>query len=357
MAELGLYGLTRVYWSMFAAALGHPHVITALLVTLGLLTAVIGALYCFRERHIKRLLAFSTISHAGMFLCGVGLLTPLGLAGAALYVAGHALIKAALFLCTGIVLHRLGSVNETALHGRGRILRVTGAVFTLAALGLADLPPFATFLGKGWIEDSLAAGGHAWIIAVLLACSVLVGGAVLRVAGGVFYGLGDAPGEDPQMAAQASEEKSETDRGRRRTPVTMLIPAAVLTLAGLGVTLIPRLGPALAAAAARFQDQAAGNATVLTGTARLHPVAPAVLGSAGVTLASVLLGAGSAAGALLLAGTALYRRRLPVLRGFTPGPGPARFAERFQSGVVNDYVTWLVLGVAAIGGALALAIR
>jgi multicomponent Na+:H+ antiporter subunit D len=357
MAELGLYGLTRVYWSMFAAALGHPHVITALLLTLGLLTAVIGALYCFRERHIKRLLAFSTISHAGMFLCGVGLLTPLGLAGAALYVAGHALIKAALFLCTGIVLHRLGSVNETALHGRGRILRVTGVVFTLAALGLADLPPFATFLGKGWVEDSSAAGGHAWIIAILLACSVLVGGAVLRVAGGVFYGLGDPPGEAPQMAAQASEEKSETDRGQRRTPVTMLVPAAVLTLAGLGGTLIPRIGPAMAAAAARFQDQAAGNATVLTGATGLHPVAPAVLGSAGITLASVLLGAGSAAGALLLAGAALYRRRLPVLRGVRPGPGLARLAEQFQSGVVNDYVTWLVLGVAAIGGALALAIR
>jgi multicomponent Na+:H+ antiporter subunit D len=357
MAELGLYGLTRVYWSMFAAALGHPHVITALLVTLGLLTAVTGALYCYRERHIKRLLAFSTISHAGMFLCGVGLLTPLGLAGAALYVAGHALIKAALFLCTGIVLHRLGSVNETALHGRGRILRVTGVVFTLAALGLADLPPFATFLGKGWIEDSSAAGGHAWIIAILLACSVLVGGAALRVAGGVFYGLGDPPGEDPQMAAQASEEKSETDRGRRRTPVTMLLPAAVLTLAGLGVALLPRIGPAVAVAAARFQDQAGGRATVLAGAHGWHRVASAVPGSAGITLGSVLLGAGSAAGALLLAGAALYRRRLPVLRGFEPGPGPARFAERFQSGVVNDYVTWLVLGVAGIGGTLALAIR
>ena len=49
-----------------------------------------------------------------MFLTGIALLTPLGLAGAAVYVLGHALVKAALFLCTGIVLHRLGSVNEPA---------------------------------------------------------------------------------------------------------------------------------------------------------------------------------------------------------------------------------------------------
>ena len=218
MVELGLYAVARVYWSMFGQALGRPHVITAVFVTLGLLTAVVGALFCFRERHLKRLLAFSTISHAGMFLTGVGLLTPLGLAGTAVYVAGHALVKAALFLSVGIVLHRLGSVNETALHGRGRQLRVTGVVFTLAAFGLADLPPFATFLGKGWIEDSGAARGLTWITVVLVACSVLVGGAVLRVAGGVFYGLGDPPGEDPQMAAESWRRPARRTRasgGRR----------------------------------------------------------------------------------------------------------------------------------------------
>ena len=163
MVELGLYGIARVYWSMFGQALGHRAAISHVFLALGVLTAVVGALFCFRERHIKRLLAFSTISHAGMFLAGIALLTPLGLAGTAVYVAGHGLVKAALFLCTGIILHRLGSVNETWLHGRGRRLRVTGVVFTLAGLGLADLPPFATFLGKGWIDDSAAAHGLPWV--------------------------------------------------------------------------------------------------------------------------------------------------------------------------------------------------
>ena len=113
MVELGLYGIARVYWSMFGQALGHRAAISHLFLALGVLTAVVGALFCFRERHIKRLLAFSTISHAGIFLAGIALLTPLGLAGTAIYVAGHGLVKAALFLCVGIVLHRLGSVNET----------------------------------------------------------------------------------------------------------------------------------------------------------------------------------------------------------------------------------------------------
>jgi multicomponent Na+:H+ antiporter subunit D len=358
MVELGLYGIARVYWSMFGQALGHRSVITGVLVTLGLLTAVVGALFCFRERHLKRLLAFSTISHAGMFLTGIGLLTPLGLAGAALYVVGHALVKAALFLCVGIVLHRLHSVNETALHGRGRRLPITGVIFTLAALGLSDLPPFATFLGKGWIEDSAGARGMIWVSVLFVASSVLVGGAVLRVAGGVFYGLGDPPSEDPEMAEEASEETSETGEAKQRTPLTMIVPAAVLVVAALGVMFAPRLGPAVEAAAVRFQDQAGYNATVLSGAHVTHPAAIAPAEHTGVTVADVTTGAGSAAGAVLLAFLALYWRRLPVLRrGFEPGTGLTAPIKRFQSGVLNDYVTWIVIGLACLGGVLAFSIR
>ncbi|MDX6343783.1 MAG: multicomponent Na+:H+ antiporter subunit, partial [Trebonia sp.] len=231
MVELGLYGIARVYWSVFGAALGHRAAISHVFLVLGVLTAIVGALFCFRERHVKRLLAFSTISHSGMFLAGFALLTPLGLAGAALSVLAHAFVKGALFLGAGIVLHRLHSVNETWLHGRGKHLRVTGVMFTLAALGLADLPPFGTFLGKGWITDSV--GGGPWLAAVFCTCSVLTAGAVLRFAGGVFYGLGDPPEEDPGMAAEANEETGETESGRQRTPLTMLVPPCVLVALGV----------------------------------------------------------------------------------------------------------------------------
>ncbi len=358
MVELGLYGIARVYWSMFGQALGHRAAIMATFEALGLLTAVTGALFCFRERHIKRLLAFSTISHAGLFLAGIALLTPLGFAGVAVYVAGHALVKAALFLCVGIVLHRLGTVNESSLHGLGRPLRLTGIVFTVAAFGLADLPPFATFLGKAWIEDTGSALGMAWITAVFVVASVIVGGAVLRVAGGVFYGLGDAPGEDPQMASESSEETSETDLAKHRTPVTMILPAAALAVAALGLGIVPHLGGVVETAAVRFQDQAGYDATVLSGAHLAHPVALHKPEAAAVTLSSVLIAAGSAIGSVLLAGAALYWRRLPLLRrGFEPGAGWVRPIRRVQSGVVNDYVTWIVVGLACVGGALAVAIR
>jgi multicomponent Na+:H+ antiporter subunit D len=358
MVELGLYGIARVYWSMFGDALGHRTPITSVLEVLGLATAIVGALFCFRERHIKRLLAFSTISHSGLFLTGIALLTPLGLAGAAVYVIGHALAKAALFLCVGVVLHRLGSVNESWLHGRGRRLRVTGLVFTVAAFGLADMPGFATWLGKGWIEDSGYALGRPWITVLFVAASILVGGAVFRVAGGVFYGIGDAPGEDPAMAGGADEETGETASGRGHTPLSMLGPAAVLALGGLAVGLIPNLGRAVEAAVVRFQDEPAYNAAVLHGAHLAHPVALSPPEPTIVTLPSLLTGFGSVAASIALALVALYWRRLPVLRrGLEPGAGLAGVIRGLQSGVVNDYVTWIVFGLACIGGALALAIR
>jgi multicomponent Na+:H+ antiporter subunit D len=257
-----------------------------------------------------------------------------------------------------VVLHRLGSVNETWLHGRARHLRVTGATFTLAGLGLANLPPFASFLGKGYIDESTWAHGLPWVMPVFVACTILTGGAVLRVAGGMFYGLGDAPSEDPKMAEMAAEESSETDSGKHRTPLTMIIPPAVLVVAAIVIGLVAPLGHVVQAAAVRFEDQAGYNATVLSGAHIAHPVALAAAEPTAITVSDVLTGAGSVLGALVLALLALYWRRLPLLRrGYEPGAGLTRPVQRFQSGVVNDYVTWTVLGLACLGGVLALIIR
>jgi multicomponent Na+:H+ antiporter subunit D len=373
MVELGLYGIARMYWSVFGAALGHRAAISHLFLVLGAGTAIVGAIYCFRERHVKRLLAFSTISHSGMFLAGFALLTPLGLAGEALSVLSHAFVKGALFLGAGIVLHRLHSVNESWLHGRGRHLRVTGVAFTLAALGLADLPPFGTFLGSGWITDSAArdwaAGewaasewaGRPWLAAIFCLCTVLSAGAVLRVAGGVFYGLGDPPGEDPRMAAEANEETGETESGRQRTPLTMLVPPCVLVALGMAAgiaAMIPRWAAALESAAVRFEDQPAYAATVLNGARITNPAALYPPAPAGVSPAAVAVALCSVAGAILLALAALYWRRLPLLRrGYEPGRGLTAVIRSFQSGVINDYITWLITGVAALGGILAVIIR
>jgi multicomponent Na+:H+ antiporter subunit D len=354
MVELGLYGVARVYWSMFAGALGHPATMSSAFLALGTLTALVGAIYCYRQRHIKRLLAFSTISHVGLFLIGFALLTPLGLAGSAVYVLGHGLVKAALFLCVGAVLHRLNSVDESELHGRGREMKVTGVVFVLAALGLADLPPFGTFLGAGWIGDSAAASGDPWIVAVVILVSTVVGGAVLRVAGGVFYGIGSPPPEDTRLKKAATEERSETTGGQGKVPWTMVAPAILLVALAGSLGVIPGLSGVLDHAVRQLIDQGRYVANVLHRAGQ----SPHGASSPGVSTLSLASAFGTAAGSLVLAATSLYWGRLVGWRL------PERWRDKavaaldgFQSGVVNDYVTWLVLGLVCLGGALGFATR
>jgi hypothetical protein len=138
----------------------------------------------------------------------------------------------------------------------------------------------------------------------------------------------------------------------------MILPAAILLAAALAAGVLPHLGPAMESAALRFADQSAYNAAVLSGSHVSHFAAPFSAQPARVTAAGLLTGAGSAVGAVLLALAALYRRRLPLLRrGFEPGAGLVRPIRQFQSGVINDYITWVVLGVACLGGVLALALR
>jgi hypothetical protein len=163
------------------------------------------------------------------------------------------------------------------------------------------------------------------------------------------------------MAEEASEETSETgsDEGKQHTPLTMVIPPAVLVAVALGtgvLGVLGKLGPAVQAMAVRFQDQAAYNAAVLVGAHTAHPAAVYPPEPAGVTLTDLLVSFASVAGALILAWVALYWRRLPVLRGYRPSDRLAAAARRFQSGVVNDYVTWIVLGLACLGGVLALVV-
>ena len=83
MVELGLYAIARVYWTIFGGVFEpNREMIRAIGVAAATATVLVGGLMAFCQCHFKRLLAFSTISHVGIFLLGMALLSPLGLAGA-----------------------------------------------------------------------------------------------------------------------------------------------------------------------------------------------------------------------------------------------------------------------------------
>jgi multicomponent Na+:H+ antiporter subunit D len=332
MSELGVYGLARVYWSAFAGPLGpHADTLRDVLLALGLATALVGAVMCGGQRHLKRLLAFATVAHMGILLCGVALLGRDALAGVAVFVIGDGLVKASLFVAVGALEDRRGSVDEVALYGRGRDLRALGAMFAIAGLALAALPPFGPFLGRAMIEDAATAVGLAWVPPLLVVASALVGGAVLRVVRTVFIGRGPVPPRHPACRDADAGNELDDDPG---TPVATIATGTVLLVAGLAWGVIPGIVDAATSAAARFTDHA-GYVTVVLQGAR-HATAAA--GGHPPTGAAWLYGAASCLLAIAVAAV----RTVPE--------GPLR---RLHSGRIGDYVAWAMVGAATVAVAFA----
>ncbi len=362
MVELALYGLARVYWSVLSAPLAaHTGGLRTTLVALGVVTALVGAVMCVAQRHIKRLLAFSTISHTGMFLIGLGLLTPAGLAASGEYVIEHGLLKGALFMAAGILLHRFRSVDEHDLRGRGRGsdpgLRVAAAVFVLGGLGMAALPPLGVFFGKSALEGALThTPGYGWVLAVLVLASALTAGAILRVAGRVFAGWGPELPRHHELLSAVSEQP-ETLSPHDHTPVVMVVPPVLLLAGGLFIGLSSGLRDGIARAAAQMADRVGYGVAVLGSRGGvIGSRAGVAVPHAPLVTLDFLLGTATVVGALgvatfALAGTPKWRVVRQLERAATPSMIALR---RLHSGYVNDYIAWLVAGLAAIGAALAL---
>ena len=191
MSELGLFAVIRVWVTVFSGlAGGSGPRMRAVLLGFGILTAVVGAVMALAQIHLKRMLAFVTMSHLGIYLIGAGLLTPLGLAGASLLVIGDGLAKSALFLGVGVVQHQRASVSETKLRGRGRGLAVTGVTIVLGALVLADLPPFVSSVGHALLVAAADQAGLPWLEIVIALSVIVSSGAVLRAAARIWLGWG-----------------------------------------------------------------------------------------------------------------------------------------------------------------------
>jgi multicomponent Na+:H+ antiporter subunit D len=350
MAELGIYAVARLYWVVFAGALGpHTEELRAILIALGTVTALWGAIMCYTQRHLKRLLAFSTISHIGVFACGVGLLTVHGVAGVATYVIGHGFTKGALFMLVGVLLHRFGTVDEFDLHGRGRELRAAGVLFAVGGLLLSALPGVTAFFGKSLLDGGALEQNYPWLPTVFVISSILTGGAVLRVAGRVFMGWGASQRQEDiqlRLPRESDEERIERDV----TPPLMLIVPGVLLVGAIVVGLIPGALPGIETAASRFADHAAYATWVLQGTSTHFPPAP----TSHVEAFDYLYGAAGVLGAVGIAALTLFgapiRRRLPA--GFERRPRAAlTVLRRLHSGDTRDYIAWWTAAAAMLGGA------
>jgi len=353
MVELGLYAVVRVYWVVMDGAFApYRSELRAMLLVVGTITALLGGIICFGQRHIKRLLAFSTVSHMGLMVIGFALLKPEALAGLALYVIGHGLIKGALFILAGILLHRLGTVDEIELHGHATDMPISTTIFLIAGLGLAGLPPFGTFLGESQIEHSAEALGLGWISIVFYLAAILTAGAVFRVWAHVYRGWGKV-GAAEKKGAKKIHDLRETRRGHPR-PFEMHFAAAVLVALAIAVGMIPGLEHEADTAALLMQDRAGYQARVLD-----HAWLPVIEAKETPRSEVASLARSTVVTVLAFAFGMFAISRYWPKKGFFSRPFVLVVAtlRKAHSGHVGDYVAFLTFGVAAFGIVLAILIR
>ncbi|HVW81116.1 MAG TPA: complex I subunit 5 family protein [Mycobacteriales bacterium] len=354
MVELGLYGVLRVYWTCFAGTIPASDVRRTLLV-IGAVTALVGAAMCLAQRHLKRLLAFSTIAHMGLFMCAAGTMDGTGVTGAAVYVVGHAGAKCALFLLAGILLNRYGSVDEVTLHGKARDAPVLGALFGLGTLALAGMPPFGSGLGKAVGEDALSSSGYWFGPVLFVAVSAITGGAALRAGGRMFLGLGPKPFEDEEQTT-GDEEQPETAERITRLPASLVGPIVVLLAGCAALGLVPSAAHAIGSGVERLLDHGGYEAQVLRHVAPQPAPPPEDIDW---STTGVLLGLLSAALAVVTAIAGWYAEPIQRRAGAFLKPFQRCLAglRALHSGHVGDYVAWLMVGVVVLTAIVGLPLR
>ncbi|MBQ9347159.1 MAG: proton-conducting membrane transporter [Oscillibacter sp.] len=190
VAKAGILAVIRlVYFSVGPDFLRGTWVQTAW-TSLALVTVFMGSMMAFREKVMKKRLAFSTISQISYIMAGLSLLDTRGLAGGLMHVMAHAASKGALFLCAGVFIYKLGKRNVADLKGIGKQMPVTMWCFLLASLSLVGIPPMGGFVSKWAIAGAALEDGGRFALAVpavLLLSALLTAGYLLPVVIDAFF--------------------------------------------------------------------------------------------------------------------------------------------------------------------------
>jgi NADH-quinone oxidoreductase subunit L len=337
----------------------------------GAITAVAGAAIALAQTDLKRVLAGSTTSQLGLMFVGAAAGGP---AVALFQLIAHAAGKAGLFLAAGVFQHRRHTTELRALRGAGREDRAAFAGFTVCALSIAAVPPFAAF----WSKDHIAAAAEdvnlAWFLLVLLAAAGSA--AYLLRPGLVLWGDADASpaggrapaGRNPMLAGVALMALGSLVIGALGTPITRLLDAPPLPTSAesmalsllaiaLGAALVLRrvAVPGVLVVAARRQLYANDLLRLVV----QRPILAAarigdVIERRGVDAA--VDGLGRATTSLARAADWIERRRVDAaVDGLARAIARAgRDLRRIQSGRLYEYLRGATLGAAAVAVVIAL---
>jgi multicomponent Na+:H+ antiporter subunit D len=217
LTKVGVYALIRSFTLLFVQDIAFTH---SFILGLAALTMIIGVLGAIVQNHFKRILSYHIISQIGYMILGLGLYTPLALAGSIFYIIHHITVKTALFLVSGITERATGSQQLQEMGGLLNTYPMVATLFMLAALSLTGMPPLSGFFAKLALLTAGVQEAQYFYVGVALLGSLLTLVSMSKIYIYVFWG----------------EEKPKRPRAVRHAD--LLLPTAFLVLITVALGLI-----------------------------------------------------------------------------------------------------------------------
>jgi NADH-quinone oxidoreductase subunit M len=159
LLKLGVYGYLRFALPLFPnAAMRYAPWVGGL----GVIAVVYGAMVAYAQKDMKRLVAYSSVSHLGLVVVGIGAFTVTSLTGSVLQMVNHGLSTGALFLLVGVLYERRHTRDISAYGGIAGVVPVTTALFLIATLSSIGLPGLNGFVGEFLILLGTWTSAHRW---------------------------------------------------------------------------------------------------------------------------------------------------------------------------------------------------
>jgi proton-translocating NADH-quinone oxidoreductase chain N len=171
VVKAGLYALARILYLM--SSVGTWKNVLSLLIALATLTVVVAEFSALRQRNVKRMIAYSSISQVGLIALAFGLGTQAGVDAGVFQMINHAIIKTLLFLGVGYVAVQLGGADIENFRGLSKRMPLTALGVTVGSMAAVGIPLFNIFWSKLRIILATIDAGYTWAAALVLTASVV----------------------------------------------------------------------------------------------------------------------------------------------------------------------------------------
>ncbi len=230
VVKAGAFAVIRLTWYCFGTKLLIGTWAQKIVMALAMFTIVFGCSMAVKETHIKRRLAFSTVSNLSYILFAVTVMTPEGLMGGLCHMVFHAVMKISAFFCAGAIMHQTHKSYIHEMTGFGKKMPWVYGAFTVSALGMMGVPGGCGFISKWFIAQAALASGNwmAWTgVAFLLVSALLTAIYMMTIVVRGFF---------PDRNFDSASLEKVKDPGWQMVVPLMLFSAAIV---GFGVCSTP----------------------------------------------------------------------------------------------------------------------